>query len=320
MTTPATEIIVTTLYKFAPFPNVSALKPPLLEACVDAGLTGTLILAEEGINGTIAGSRQGIDAVLDRIRLLSGCRDWKHQESIAEDHPFLRMKVRLKKEIVTMGVPGIDPATDAGIYVEPVDWNDLMADPDVVVIDTRNDYEVGIGSFRGAIDPKTKSFSEFPHWFRSNRSEFARSKFAMFCTGGIRCEKATAFLKQEGIEQVYHLRGGILNYLGSIPERDTLWEGECFVFDRRVSVGHGLTRGTHELCYACRRPIDASGKASNKYSPGVSCANCYDQLSEDRKQGFQERQRQIERSRRRGGCHLGAHYRLTTSGDKAKSK
>ena len=300
------DIVVAALYKFAPLANLDAVKQPLLETCLRAGLFGTLILAPEGINGTIAGSRSGIESVLDHIRRLPGCRDLHHKISFANDNPFLRMKVRLKTEIVTMGIRGIDPTDSVGTYVEAEDWNDLISDPNVIVIDTRNDYEVGIGSFEGAVDPQTTSFRDFPNWFRANRAALAGSKFAMYCTGGIRCEKATAFLKKEGIDEVYHLRGGILKYLETIDEHSSLWQGQCFVFDQRVSVGHGLALGSYEMCYACRWPIAKADKASNHYVPGVSCPKCHDKHSDAQKQRFQERQRQIERAKRRGTRHLGA--------------
>lgn len=309
MTEPKPDIVVAALYTFTALPNFSAFKPPLREACRNAGVTGTLILAPEGINGTIAGTRSGIDTVLGHIRSLPGCQDLDHKESLAKKDPFLRLKVRLKKEIVAMGVPGIDPNSTAGTYVTPEDWNDLISDPDVLLIDTRNDYEVSIGSFKGAIDPKTCSFRDFPDWFRANRDKFGTSKFAMFCTGGIRCEKATAFLKGEGVDEVYHLKGGILKYLEKVPEQNSLWEGECFVFDRRVAVSHGVALGSYDMCHACRHPISETDKMSELYTPGVSCPKCHDKHNDARKERFQERQRQIERAKRRGERHLGAVYK-----------
>ncbi|MGI9387041.1 MAG: rhodanese-related sulfurtransferase [Methyloligellaceae bacterium] len=308
MTDSAPGFVVAALYKFADIANCGAVKEPLRETCLDAGVTGTLILAPEGINGTIAGTRSGIDVVLQYMWSIPGLSDLEHKESYCDQNPFLRMKVRLKREIVTMGVPEIDPNEIVGTYVEPEDWNDLISDPDMVLIDARNDYEVGIGSFKGAVDPKIGFFREFPDWFQANRTDFSNAKFATFCTGGIRCEKATAFLKKEGVKEVYHLRGGILKYLERIPEAQSLWEDDCFVFDRRVSVGHGLAPGAYDMCHACRRPISDADKASENYSPGVSCPNCHDALSDDRRRRFRERQRQIEWSKRRGERHLGAIY------------
>lgn len=254
------RVRVAALYRFASFDDPAALRAPLLALCEAGGVKGTLLLAGEGINGTIAGPADAIDAVLAHIRRLPGCAELDVKFSWADAMPFGRMKVRLKKEIVTLGVDGIDAARDAGAYVEPEDWNALISDPDVIVIDTRNDYEVGIGSFAGAIDPETRSFREFPDWFRARRAEMGTApKVAMFCTGGIRCEKATAFVKAEGIDEVFHLKGGILNYLERMPEAESLWQGECYVFDERVSVGHGVEPGGYAMCRACGRPtrVDA---------------------------------------------------------------
>ena len=234
---------VAALYKFAPFDDPAAMRPPLLTLCEEQGLCGTLLLAGEGINGTIAGSEAGLATVIDYIRALPGCADIEVKYSTAADKPFGRMKVRLKKEIVTLGVPGIDPARDVGEYVEAEAWNALISDPDTVVIDTRNSYEVAAGTFERAIDPGTRSFGEFPDWWREHAPEFAGKRVAMFCTGGIRCEKSTAFLRAEGVEEVYHLKGGILKYLEHMPENESLWHGECFVYDERVALGHGLVEG-----------------------------------------------------------------------------
>ncbi|QPQ53988.1 rhodanese-related sulfurtransferase [Allosphingosinicella flava] len=268
-------IRVTALYKFTPFEDPAAVKARLDDACAAAGINGTLLIAREGINGTIAGSHDGIEAALSAIRALPGCAGLSFKDSHAETMPFGRMKVRLKKEIVTMGEPDVDPLQGTGHYVAPEDWNALIADPGTVVIDTRNDYEVGIGTFKGAVDPKTESFREFPQWFRAHRKELEKApRVAMFCTGGIRCEKATAFLKAEGIEEVYHLDGGILKYLETVPRQESLWQGECFVFDERVSVGHGLEIGTHVLCKPCGRPVSAEERRSPLYVEGVSCPHC----------------------------------------------
>lgn len=266
---------------------------------------GTLLLAKEGINGTIAGDRAGIDAVLAHVRALPGCSDLEWKESTASVAPFHRMKVRLKKEIVTMGQPDVDPVAQVGNYVDPADWNDLISAPDVAVIDTRNDYEVAIGTFEGAVDPQTKSFGEFPAWWEKNKERFHNKKIAMFCTGGIRCEKSTNYLMGQGVEEVYHLKGGILKYLEDMPQDDSKWEGECFVFDARVSVGHGLEEGPHMLCHACRRPLRPEDSAHPTFEQGVSCHHCVDETTEADKGRFRERQKQIALSRMRGTHHLG---------------
>ncbi|NOW46024.1 UPF0176 protein [Novosphingobium sp. SG751A] len=271
-------ITVAALYHFTPFADPVLLREPLLALCEDQGIKGTLLLAGEGINGTIAGSAQGIAAVLDHIRALPGCAGLEVKYSAAAAMPFGRMKVRMKREIVTMGVPGVDPLAIVGTYVEPQDWNALIADPETIVIDTRNHYEVVAGTFQRAIDPNTRSFREFPEWFRSQREallgEGKQPKVAMFCTGGIRCEKSTAFLKSEGVEQVYHLKGGILNYLEKVPAEQSLWEGECFVFDERVTLGHGLALGSHVSCAACGAPVGEAEQASPLYIAGEACPAC----------------------------------------------
>ena len=284
---------VAALYKFAAFDDPAALRAPLLAVCQQQGICGTLLLAREGINGTIAGSADGIAAVLDHIRALPGCGELEVKYSTASVTPFRRMKVRLKKEIVTLGVPGVDPARDVGTYVAPAEWNALIADPDTVVIDTRNDYEVAIGSFDGAIDPQTRSFSEFPAWFRAHREELAGKRVAMFCTGGIRCEKSTAFLRSEGVEDVYHLKGGILAYLEQVPAAESRWHGDCFVFDERVSVGHGLAEGEHSLCRACRMPVSAIDRQSPRFVEGLQCHHCADARSDEDRRRYAERQRQF---------------------------
>ena len=255
------SLTVAALYRFARFAEPAALRAPLLALCEEAGIKGTLILAREGINGTIAGSAEGIARVLDHIRALPGCADLDVKFSTASEMPFGRLKVRLKREIVTMGQPDIDPLASVGTYVAPHDWNALISDPDTIVIDTRNDYEVAVGTFAGAINPETRSFREFPAWFRRERErllgEGKQPKVAMFCTGGIRCEKSTAFLKAEGVEEVFHLKGGILRYLEDVPAEESLWQGECFVFDERVALGHGLAEGEHTLCKSCGRAVAA---------------------------------------------------------------
>ena len=303
-----TDIIVSAFYHFTRFDDPSALREPLAAALRAHELRGTVLLAGEGVNGTIAGSRIGIDAAMATLRALPGCLALEHKESTAETMPFYRLKVRLKKEIVALGVPDIDPVREVGTYVDPLDWNDLIADPDVVVIDTRNDYEVEIGSFDGAINPKTPTFRDFPKWFEDHRTELESKKVAMFCTGGIRCEKATSFLKHHGVEDVYHLKGGILKYLEAVPETESRWRGECFVFDHRVAVGHGLGIGEHELCHACRRPLSKADRDSASYVPGVSCGYCIDERSEEQRKRYAERQAQVEMAENRGEAHVGAEF------------
>ena len=290
------QIQVAALYRFTPFEDPVALREPLLAACEEAGTKGTLLLAHEGINGTIAGTDNAIAAVLDHIRSLPGCEETDVKFSYASEPPFHRMKVRLKREIVTMGEPSVDPTASVGRYVDPQDWNALISDPDTIVIDTRNDYEVAVGTFEGAVDPETASFREFPKWFRDNREELleGKKKVAMFCTGGIRCEKSTSFLRGEGVEDVYHLKGGILKYLETVPEEESKWHGDCFVFDERVTVKHGLEEGDYHLCRACRRPISDDDMAHKHYVEGVSCPYCHDEKSEVQRARYAERQRQRE--------------------------
>lgn len=295
---------VAALYKFTSFPNPGALKGPLAQTCCEHGVRGTLLLAREGINGTIAGSREGIDAVLAHVRNLPGCADIEWKESTAKAMPFPRMKVRLKQEIVTMGQTDVDPTTSVGTYVAPAEWNDLIAAEEVVVIDTRNDYEVAIGTFKGAENPHTKTFGEFPGWWAENASRFGNKKVAMFCTGGIRCEKASNYLLGQGVDEVFHLKGGILKYLEEIPQNQSHWNGECFVFDGRVSVGHGLEKGSYDLCHACRMPISEVDKSHPGFEQGVSCHQCVNDTSEDDKTRFRERQKQIELARARGEAHF----------------
>jgi UPF0176 protein len=300
------QFVVAALYKFVSLPDFESLREPLLAQCLAAEVKGTLLLAEEGINGTIAGSRRGIDQVLAYLHSDPRFADVGHKESYDTEQPFYRMKVKLKKEIVTMGVDGIDPKDIVGTYVKPRDWNALIADPEVLLIDTRNDYEVEIGSFKGAIDPKTTSFREFPEYIRANYDPAKHKKVAMFCTGGIRCEKASAFMKHEGFDEVYHLEGGILKYLEEVDEAQSQWQGECFVFDNRVAVTHGLLTGTHELCHGCRRPITASDKLSSMFEEGVTCPACFNHISDDQKKRFRDRQKQVELARQRNESHVGA--------------
>lgn len=303
------SVTVAALYHFTRLEDPAALRAPLLALCEAQGVRGTLLLAREGINGTIAGPRAGIDAVLARIRALPGCAALDVKFSSADAMPFHRTKVRLKREIVTMGMPDIDP-TDPGTYVAPADWNALITDPATLVIDTRNDYEVAVGTFAGAVDPGTVSFRDFPTWFRDHRDALLAGKalVAMFCTGGIRCEKATAFLKAEGVEDVFHLKGGILKYLEETPVEDSRWQGECFVFDERVAVGHGLEPGSHSLCRGCRMPVSEADRASPLYVEGVSCPHCHATRDAETKARAAERHRQVELAAKRGAAHVGARY------------
>ena len=295
---------VCALYHFTRFGDPAALREPLLAVCRDNAITGTLLLAKEGINGTVAGPKTGIETVLTHLRALPGCADLEWKLSPAKERPFPRMKVRLKKEIVTMGVPDVDPRARVGHYVQPADWNELIQSPDVAVIDTRNDYEVAIGTFEGAVDPKTDSFREFPAWWERNKDRFHNKRIAMFCTGGIRCEKSTNYLLSQGVEEVYHLKGGILKYLEEVPAEHSTWQGECFVFDGRVSVGHGLKEGPHLLCHACRRPILPEDRDRAEYEHGVSCHLCITETSDEDKARFRERQKQIRLAEARGERHL----------------
>ena len=296
---------IAALYHFARFDDPAALKPALASLCCAQGVKGTLLLAPEGISGTIAGPRGGIDAVLAHVRALPGCADLEWKEATSLDAPFDRMKVRLKREIVTMGQPDVDPRARVGHYVEPADWNALIRSDDVAVIDTRNDYEVEIGTFEGAVDPQTRSFGDFPAWWQANRERFHNKRIAMFCTGGIRCEKSTNYVLGQGVEEVYHLKGGILKYLEEVPAEQSAWQGACFVFDNRVSVGHGLRQGPHLLCHGCRRPILPADRDRPEFEEGVSCHRCFAETSEADKARFRERQRQIALARARGERHLG---------------
>ena len=299
-------IVVCALYKFVTLDNFQALRQPLHDVMEANQVRGTLLLANEGINGTIAGSRASIDKVLGWLRSDPRLADIDHKESFTDSLPFNRAKVKLKKEIVTMGVEGIDPKRVVGTYVSPADWNKLISDPDVVLVDTRNDYEFKVGTFKNAINPNTESFREFPRYVKENLNPKKHKKVAMFCTGGIRCEKSTAFLKKQGFDEVYHLKGGILKYLEEVSAQDTLWEGECFVFDERVTVNLQLEKGNYDQCNACRLPITEADKASDKYQKGVSCPHCYDKVTDAQKSRFREREKQMNLARQRGEAHIGA--------------
>lgn len=305
----APPLTVAALYHFATFDDPQALIAPLKTLCDAQGVKGTLLLAQEGINGTIAGQADAIAAVVARIRTLPGCAALDVKFSSADAMPFHRMKVRLKREIVTMGAGELDPARNAGQYVAPEEWNALIADPATILIDTRNDYEVAIGSFAGAINPETGSFRDFPRWFDrfvEALPEGDQPRIAMFCTGGIRCEKATAFVKSRGFADVRHLKGGILKYLEEVPQDASRWEGECFVFDERVSVGHGLAQGPHSLCRACRMPLSEADRRDPRFEEGASCLHCHDARDEEQRARYRERQRQVESAEKRGEAHIGA--------------
>lgn len=300
--------VVAALYRFARLPQFEALREPLLDQCVSFGIRGTLLLASEGINGTVAGTREGIDLLLAYLKAIPELAQLDHKESFCDELPFYRMKVKLKKEIVTMGVEGIDPQVTVGRYVEPKDWNALITDPDVLLVDTRNDYEVEIGTFKGAMDPNTTTFREFPEYVKTNLDPQKQKKVAMFCTGGIRCEKATAYMIEQGFDEVFHLKGGILKYLEEVPEAESLWQGECFVFDNRVSVNHKLEKGDYDQCHGCRFPITEQDKRDARYVAGVSCPRCHDLLTEDQRMRFSERQKQIQLAKQRQQVHIGSSY------------
>ncbi len=297
--------VVCALYHFVRLNDFETLRQPLLDLMLQHNVKGTLLLAKEGINGTIAGTRSGIDAVLTHLKADPRLAPLVHKESFDDTLPFYRSKVKLKKEIVTMGVEDIDPNHIVGSYVKPQDWNALISDPEVTLIDTRNEYEVQIGTFKNAINPHTTSFREFPAYAKQNLNPNVHKKVAMFCTGGIRCEKSTAFLKQQGFDEVYHLEGGILKYLEQVPENESLWEGECFVFDNRVTVNHQLEKGLYDQCHACRMPITEDEKNHLHYQAGVSCHHCYDKTSETQRARFKERENQMQLAKQRGAHHIG---------------
>lgn len=309
------KFIIATLYKFTRLDNFEALRQPLLDEMLNNNIKGTLLLAKEGINGTVCGPREGIDHLFDWLKQDDRLGNLEHKESITDKQSFYRTKVKLKKEIVTMGVSDIDPLKTVGTYVEPRDWNALISDPDVVLVDTRNDYEVKIGTFQGAIDPETTTFREFPEYVEKNLDKNEHKKVAMFCTGGIRCEKSTAYLKEQGFDEVYHLKGGILKYFEEVPAEESLWKGECFVFDQRVAVNHALEPGKYDQCYACRMPITEEDKHSEHYKKGTSCHHCYDKISEKQLIRFNEREKQITLAKKRGQHHIGDKRDVLNSAD-----
>lgn len=299
------------MYKFVALENFEAMRQPLLTAMESNGIKGTLLLASEGINGTVSGTREGIDGLLQYLNADERINPISCKESLHEEQPFYRTKVKLKKEIVTMGVEGIDPRKTVGTYVKPSDWNALISDPDVTVIDTRNGYEIEIGTFKHAIDPKTETFREFPEYVAKTLSPEKNKKVAMFCTGGIRCEKSTAYLKEQGFDEVYHLEGGILQYLEDVPKKESLWEGDCFVFDNRVAVNHDLEKSDYHQCYACRLPITDEDMQSEKYESGVSCPHCFGTHTEDQLSRFREREKQVNLAKMRQQEHVGTEARIT---------
>jgi len=300
------NIVVSALYKFATLEDFAELRQPLLKLMEEQQVKGTLLLAKEGINGTIASDRKGVDAVLSWLRSDPRLADIQTKESYEQEMPFYRTKVKLKKEIVTMGVENIDPNAIVGTYVKPKDWNALISDPDVLLIDTRNDYEVQIGTFKGAVNPVTDTFREFPQYVKDELDPAKHKKVAMYCTGGIRCEKSTAYLKEQGFDEVFHLQGGVLKYLEEIPVEESLWEGECFVFDNRVAVNHSLEKGQYDQCYACRYPITEAEKQSEQFIPGVSCPHCFDKTNDQQIKRFKEREKQVQLAKQRGEEHIGS--------------
>lgn len=299
-------IQVAAFYKFVALHDIESLQQQTLEICRDAGLLGTVLLAGEGVNGTVAGPAEGVSKLFDFFHRCAGLEELGCKISYCSQNPFYRMKVRLKKEIVTLGVEGVDPGKDVGEYVAPEHWNDLISKPGVRLIDTRNDYEVALGTFTGAEDPQTRSFRDFPAWVEKHLDGDKDQPLAMFCTGGIRCEKSTAYLKDLGYKNVYHLEGGILNYLEKVPVGESLWQGDCFVFDNRVTVDHQLAEGRYELCPACRMPLSEEDRNSPEFEKNVSCPRCFDRLTPERRASLEERGRQIELAAARGEKHIGS--------------
>lgn len=312
--------VVCAMYKFVALENFKEIRQPLLSVMEKNQICGTLLLAKEGLNGTVAGSREAIDNLLAWFATDQRLANISYKESFTEEKPFKRCKVKLKKEIVTMGVEGIDPRHIVGTYVKPTDWNALIADPEVFVVDTRNDYEVQIGTFENAKDPNTKTFREFPDYVKENMDPAKHKKVAMFCTGGIRCEKSTAYMKEQGFEEVYHLEGGILKYLEEVPAEETMWKGECFVFDDRVTVDHDLNAGQYDQCHACRMPILEEDKARKEYAKGISCHHCFDKTTPEQRSRYAERERQMELAKQRGETHVGSDAAKILAVKKAEKK
>ncbi len=303
------KILVCALYKFVSLDNYKEMREPLREFMESESIKGTILLAEEGLNGTVSGSESAISKLLSYLNNDKRISPISYKKSWHDEQPFYRTKVKLKKEIVTMGVNGIDPRKTVGTYVKAKDWNDLISDPDVTVIDTRNDYEIEIGTFANAINPKTSSFREFPNYVKQNLDPNKHKKVAMYCTGGIRCEKSTAYLKEQGFDEVYHLEGGILQYLEDVPKENSLWEGDCFVFDNRVAVDHTLMKSEYDQCYGCRLPITDKDKLSDKYEQGVTCPKCFGQHTDEQLARFREREKQIQLAKERSQEHVGTEAR-----------
>jgi UPF0176 protein len=300
------KVLVSAFYEFAALDNFEQMRAPLLQSCQDLGLMGTILLAAEGINGTVAGPQRSVLRLMQRLQSDPRLAAMQYKTSWADEVPFYRMKVRLKKEIVTLGVPGVDPAKAVGEYVPPEQWNSLVSRPEVRLVDTRNDYEVHLGTFRNAENPETASFRDFPRWVEENLDPEKDEHVAMFCTGGIRCEKSTAYLLKKGFRNVYHLEGGILNYLEKVAPEDSFWEGDCFVFDNRVTVDHHLNPGDFEVCPACRMPVTPEDRESPLFELHVSCPKCFDRLTPEKREGLLERARQIELAAERGEKHIGS--------------
>lgn len=315
-----TKVVVCALYKFVSLPHFESIRAPLLAMMEQAEIKGTLLLASEGINGTVAGTQEAIEALLVWLNSQNGLDNIVHKLSFDDEMPFYRTKVKLKNEIVTMGVEGIDPLKVVGTYVKPQDWNALISDPDVILVDTRNDYEVQIGTFKNAINPVTETFREFPEYVKQNLDPAKHKKVAMFCTGGIRCEKSTAYLKEQGFDEVYHLEGGILKYLEEVKAEESLWEGECFVFDNRVAVNHDLKKGQYDQCNACRMPITEAEKQSPAYVQGVSCPHCIDKISDEQRKRFVERERQVNLAKARNEAHIGSDVNQVIEARREKKK
>ena len=314
--------LTTAMYHFVSLPHFKSLREPLLQFCVSRDIKGTLLLANEGINGTVAGSEKSILELLNYLKtdslFESNFKNLAHKESWSNKHPFYRMKVKLKKEIVTLGVPGVSPTKVVGKYVKPQDWNSIISDPEVVLIDTRNDYEYAIGTFKNAINPKTNTFREFPEYVKTHFDPRKHKKIAMFCTGGIRCEKASSLMMSKGFEEVYHLEGGILKYLEEVKPENSLWQGECFVFDQRVAIKHGLEVGNYDQCYACRYPLSQDDIKSDQYTPGICCPHCFDQHTPEKFKSLTERQRQVILSKERGIDHIGSKSQFMTKQKKKR--
>lgn len=313
-------IVICALYKFVRLDGFAAIQAPLLSKMKALEIKGTLLLADEGINGTIAGSNEAIETLISYLNEDPRLTDIVTKESYAEISPFHRTKVKLKKEIVTMGVQGVDPLKVVGTYVKPENWNALISDPEVILIDTRNDYEFQVGTFKDAVNPNTESFREFPDYVKENLDKNKHQKVAMFCTGGIRCEKSTAYLKEQGFDEVYHLEGGILKYLEKVDSNESLWQGECFVFDERVTVNHELEPGSYQQCHACRLPITDDDMQDKKYQAGVSCPYCFDKVSDKAKQRFAEREKQMQLAKKRGESHLGSDVANTIAKRREEKK